>query len=352
MAFAPVRLKNILLHLTVILDSIFYPASWQFQFFCLLVVTFLPPPWRFFCLTAIFYSTLQPRLTRIFYLASWLSARLFVWLLCFFILLFACWQCSSPFKPNGLCSCSIKKYSIAPHVDIRCYILSYLTAISFFSLPHGGNFSSASMAFLAASWQYYIRPCSRTSCGYFIWPHGLQHICLYDCHFSSACLPCLGSFVLNGHSLTLNLPHGNLRHIRLYDYLFSSACLPWLGSFVPYGHFLKMNAPHGNALLGLAAMPHGTILFGLAVEPHGKILFSHAHNSWWYFIRPCGRASWRYRFILHLTAMINFFFASRWYRFCLCIAAVLPASPAMSNGSILELCLHYPCWWEREATAY
>jgi hypothetical protein len=48
MAFALVQLKNILLHLTLILDVIFYPTSRQYHFFlCLMGVTFLLPPWRF-----------------------------------------------------------------------------------------------------------------------------------------------------------------------------------------------------------------------------------------------------------------------------------------------------------------
>jgi hypothetical protein len=68
----------------------------------------------------------------------------------------ACLQCSSSIKPNCHCSHPIKKYSIAPHGDIRYSILSRLFAISIFlCLTAVIDFSSISTAIFYLA----LQPC-------------------------------------------------------------------------------------------------------------------------------------------------------------------------------------------------
>ncbi len=161
-------------------------------------------------------------------------------------------------------------------------------AILILSLPHGSNwFFSHLMAFLCTSWQYYI------------WPCGLRHICWYDCDFPPACLPCLGSFVLNDHSLALNSPHSNLWHVFFVQLTFLIRLLAMFGIFVPSAHSLAMNAPHGEILLGLMAAPNGSINYFFASRrwsfflclkvvsiislPHGDDQFFQCLTAIWIF---------------------------------------------------------------------
>jgi hypothetical protein len=161
-----------------------------------------------------------------------------------------------------------------------------------FFLPHSGN-------------QFFFCLHGNILFGLAAMLHGDQrHVCLYDCHNSSACLPCLGSLILNGRSVAMNVPHGNI--------LFSHAA-----------------APHGNILFGLSAEPHGDIPSALRPCPLTAV-----------FLWPCGRAPSRQypfglaampprggnQFSLCLTAILNF---------------ILPTQQSAPHGdNQFSLCLH------------
>ncbi len=165
----------------------------------------------------------------------------------------ACLQFLSSIKLNGLCLHPIKNY-ILSHLMVMLNSIFYSASRHYWffcCLTAVIDFSSTSTAILYSA----------------LWP-SLTAIkdCLYVCHIPSA-WPCLGSLILNGHSLTMNVPHSNI--------LFGLAAVP-----------------HSNMLFGLAAAPCGNILFGLAAMPHGSIL-----SALWTHLMVIGK--------------INFFFASR-----------------------------------------
>jgi hypothetical protein len=132
---------------------------------------------------------------------------------------------------------------IPPHGNINFFFalwqeLIFLPHPRRFFLPHGNILSG-----LAAK------------------PRGnLWHVSLYDCHFSSTCLPCLGSLIPNGYLLAMNAPHGNTR-----QYIIQPCSPSWEYFIQPCGCASR------QYFIGLGAPPHGDILSGLAAAPHGNI---------------------------------------------------------------------------------
>ncbi len=170
--------------------------------------------------------------------------------------------------------------------------------------------------------------------------HIFWHVHLHDHHFSSACLPCFGSFGPNSFLLALNPPHGNnyswpcCRASRQY---FIWPCGRTFQQFsiimiclvvAPHAVLLIWPCSCYHFLLALQAVTpllgHArSIIFSLVLWPHIMVYYLLASRA----ISPSTLACEHYHFLLGLlfglAAAIIFFYPCKRYHLLFSLASAI-----------------------------